>query len=161
MLYFFDTSALQHRYIDGAKSRGIRKTISDPRNACFISTATILEIASAFGTQCRRHSLSRVDYRRWDQWFWSDVRSGLLKFREPSQREYTRALHLIAYAGIDLRRRISSFDALIAASCLELAIERSARVRFCLADWTLYDIVRNVSAYRSTISFRFVGTAPT
>lgn len=158
MLYFFDTSALQHRYITTVKSRGIRRTISDARNECFASSVTVLEIASTFGRHCRSNHLSLSNYRRLDQKFWKDVQSGILRLREPSERDYRKALHLLEYAGVDLGRRITSFDALIAASCLELALERSTRVKFCLEDRGLYDVTHRISAYNSVIDFKFIGT---
>ena|SRR6266851_5152066 len=158
MLYFFDTSALQHRYIDSDKSRGIRKTITDRRNQCFVASATVLEIASTFARHCRSKRLSRTDYRRLDFRFWNDVRNSTIRIRESRQRDFERGLHLIAYAGVDLKRNITSFDALIAATCLDLALERSTRVTFCLEDWSLYDVIRRVSAYNSALAFRFIGT---
>jgi hypothetical protein len=158
MLYFFDTSALQHRYIDSSKSRGIRKTIADHRNECYVATPTILEIASTFARHCRTNSLSRTDFRRLDIQFWSDIRNSVIRIRESRQRDFERALHLMAYAGVDLGRKITSFDALIAATSLDLALERSTRVTLCLEDWRLYDVIRRVSAYNSALRFRFIGT---
>lgn len=158
MLYFFDTSALQHRYIDTPKSRGIRRTMSDARNTCFASTISVLEIASAFGLHCRRNGLTRRDFRRFDQRFWRDLEKGTLQLRDPSQREYRKAQHLLEYAGVELRRNIKSADALIAASCLELALEKSTRVKFCLEDWTLYSVTSGLAAYKTAIAFRFIGT---
>jgi predicted nucleic acid-binding protein len=158
MLYFFDTSALQHRYINTPKSRGIRRTISDSRNKCYAASITVLEIASAFALHCRKHNLTRVDFRRLDRLFWEDVKSGVLQLRETGQREYRKAQHLLEYAGVELRRSIKSADALIAATCLELALEKSTRVKFCLEDWTLFDITSELSAYKFAIQFRFIGT---
>lgn len=155
---FFDTSALQHRYIDTPKSRRVRRVISDARAMSYVSTVTILEIASTFGRHCRSNGLSRVDYRRLDRAFWKDIRNETLQLREPRQREYLKALHLLQYAGVDLKRRITSFDALIAASCLELALELSVKVKFYLDDAPLYDVIHRLSAYRSAIDFRFIGT---
>lgn len=158
MLYFFDTSALQHRYIDTPKSRGVRRTISDSRNECFASSITVLEISSTFALHCRKNHLTRTDFKRFDRLFWHDVERGALQLREPRQREYRKALHLLEYAGVDLRRNIKSADALIAASCLELALEKSTRVKFCLEDWTLFDITSGLSAYKFAIQFRYIGT---
>jgi predicted nucleic acid-binding protein len=160
MLYFFDTSALQHRYIDSGKSRGIRKTITDRRNQCYVASPTVIEIASTFARHCRSNSLSRANYRRLDFRFWRDVRTSTIQIRESKQRDFERALHLIAYAGVDLKRRITSFDALIAATCLDFALERSSRVTFCVEDWNLFDVIRKVSAYNSVLAFRFIGNMP-
>ena len=158
MLYFFDTSALQHRYIDSGKSRGIRKTISDRRNECYVASPTILEIASTFARHCRSNALSRTDFQRLDLKFWRDIRSSLIRIREPRQRDFERALHLMAYAGVDLRRKITTFDALIAATSLDLALEHATRVTLWLEDWTLYDVIRRISAYNAALRFRFIGT---
>ena len=157
MLYFFDTSALQHRYINGPKSRSIRRTISDSRNECYIADITILEIASTFGRHCRSNYLSRKDFLQFDKKFWNDVKSGILKLYEPGKLEYLKAHYLLEYAGVGLKRRLSSSDALIAACCLELGINRSTKVRFCLEDWNLYDVTRNVSYYKSVVDFKFIG----
>lgn len=157
MIYFFDTSALQYRYINGAKSRGIRKTISDKRNSCFISTLTILEIAGAFAKYCRKNSLTKLEYRKLDKLFWADVEIGSLQVIEPRQQEYLKALHLIEHAGVVKKRNLSSSDALIAATCLGLALDKESAVKFCLEDWTLYDSVRQLPAYSSVMDFRFIG----
>jgi predicted nucleic acid-binding protein len=159
MLYFFDTSALQHRYINSGKSRSIRRTISDRRNENYVAGATIIEIASTFARHCRSNHLSRKDYQRLDLRFWRDVQNSTIRIRESRQRDFERALHLIAYAGVDLKRKITSFDALIAATCLDLALERSTRVTFCIEDWKLYDVIRRVSAYSSALAFKFIGTS--
>ena len=161
MLCFFDTSALQHRYITTDNSQNIESVISDSRNECFISNVSILEIASTFGTYCRRNKLRLEEYRRLDRLFWADVRSGALKLRDPRWREYRKALHLLEYAGAFRRRKITSFDALIAASCLELALERSTTVNFYVEDRGLYNVTSQLAAYNSVIDFHFMGTSKT
>ena len=42
MIYFFDTSALQYRYIDGARARGIRRIISSKETAAILPTYQFL-----------------------------------------------------------------------------------------------------------------------
>lgn len=157
MVYFFDTSALQHRYIDGPKSRGIRRTITDARNRCYISDLTILEIASAFGTHCRRNKLSVTTYAKLDQTFWKDIYQDKLLVRNATQRDFLRARQLLRYAGVEKGKNIKSADALIAASCLEFALETRADVTFCLEDWPLYHVIRGVNAYNRVLDFRFIG----
>lgn len=157
MIYFFDTSALQHRYIDGPKSRGIRRTITDARNRCYILDLTILEIASAFGRHCRRNRLSVETYARLDQTFWKDIYFDKLRVRNATQRDFLRARHLLRYAGVEKGKKIKSADALIAASCLEFALETRADVTFCLEDWPLFHVIREVNAYNGVLNFRFIG----
>jgi predicted nucleic acid-binding protein len=158
MIYFFDTSALQHRYIDGPKARGIRRIISSRKNRCYIADLSILELSSALARHCRKIKMSATHYQRLDHAFWRDVNVGLLTIRDTRQREYLRARDLLRYAGVQKSRNIKSADALIAASCLEFALENEERVTFCVEDWTLYDVIRNVSAYRKVLRFHFIGT---
>jgi predicted nucleic acid-binding protein len=157
MLYFFDTSALQHRYIDGPKSRGIRRIITDKRNKCYIADLTILEIASALARHCRKNKLSVKQYSRLDQTFWRDSHQEKILVRDAGQREFLRARHLLRYAGVEKSKNIKSGDALIAASCLEFALENKSSVTFCLEDWPLYHVIRDISAYRTVLHFRFIG----
>jgi predicted nucleic acid-binding protein len=157
MVYFFDTSALQHRYIDGPKARGIRRSITESRNTCYISDFTVLEIASALGTHCRKNRLPVTAFQRLDQAFWKDIAAGKLRVRNATQRDFLRARQLLRYAGVEKKRNIKSADALIAASCLEFALETRQDVTFCLEDWTLYDVVRNITAYRKVLNFRYIG----
>lgn len=157
MVYFFDTSALQHRYIDGPKARGIRRIISGPRNRCFIADLSILEISSALALHCRKNSLSLRDYKRLDEAFWRDVHDGRLIVRDTGRRQYRRARDLLRYAGVEKRMRIKSADALIAASCLEFALSGGQSVTFCLEDWSLFRVLREVSVYKKNLRFHFVG----
>ena len=158
MIYFFDTSALQHRYLDGPKARGVRWIISSKRNPCYIADLSILEISSALARHCRRNSLSPIDYRRLDQEFWRDVYEGRILIRNTGQREYLRARNLLRYAGVEKKKNIGSADALIAASCLEFALANDEPVTFCLEDWPLYHVLRDVSAYKRVLRFHFIGT---
>jgi hypothetical protein len=157
MLYFFDTSALQHRYLNGPKARGIRRIISSERNSCYIADLSILEISSALALHCRRRKLSLRQYSRLDQAFWRDVSVGRVLIRSIGQREYLRARDLLRYAGVQKGKQIKSADALIAASCLEFALENGDRVTFCLEDWHLYYVIREVSAYKNVLRFHYIG----
>ena len=158
MIYFFDSSALQHRYIDGPKARGIRRIISSENNRCYIADLSIVEVASTLAKHCRKRKLDLRRYRQLDQAFWRDVNDGRLQIRDTRQREYLRARDLIRYAGVEKERSIGSHDALVAACCLECALENDERVTLCVEDWTLYDIIRNVSAYEKVLRFHFIGT---
>lgn len=158
MLNFFDTSALQHQYLDTAKSIQVRAAISDPNNDCFISSLTIVEIASTFAKHCRKNRKSLKDYSDLDDRFWADIANRTLVVINPATREHHRALHLLKYAGVDRRRRITSADALIAATGLELAIQRAAKVRFFIEDKPLYRVLSTFSSYTSNIDFEFLPT---
>jgi predicted nucleic acid-binding protein len=157
MIYFFDTSALQHRYVDGPKARGIRRIISNPRNHCYVADLSILEISSALARHCRKNSLTLTHYTRLDQTFWRDINEGRILIRDTGQREYLRARDLLRYAGVEKRKNITSADALIAASCLEFALAGKEQVTFCLEDWPLFHVLREVSAYRKVLRFHFIG----
>jgi hypothetical protein len=140
------------------KARGIRRIISSKENRCFIADLSILEISGTLAKHCRKQKFSLRQYRRLDQAFSRDVNDGRIQIRDTRQREYLRARDLIRYAGVEKARDISSADALIAASCLEFALENNERVTFCVEDWKLYDIIRNVSAYKKVLRFHFIGT---
>ena len=157
-VYFFDTSALQHRYFNSPKSRSIRRIISDRRNTCYILDLTIVEIASAMALKCRSNNLNVKEYDKLSRKFWLDVSShGPLRVLNSGKREVLRARHLIRYAGVIRRRRISSHDALIAASCLEFALENRTRVMFCLEDRPLYNIISQIGAFNQVLKFRYIG----
>jgi predicted nucleic acid-binding protein len=156
-VYFFDTSALKHRYMDGPYSRGIRRIISTGSNECFIADITILEIASALGGKCREGNLRYQRYDQADDRFWKDVAEGKLVVRSTSQYEVIRARNLLRFAGVLKRRNLGSADALIAVSCLELALERGDRIVFYTSDWTQYDVLRQIDAFNSALILRFAG----
>lgn len=157
-VYFFDTSALQHRYFDSPKSRSIRRIISDRRNTCYILDLTIVEIASAMAKKCRSNYLDVKVYDKLKGKFWTDVSSnGPLHVLNSGKREILRARHLIRYAGVFRRRKITSHDALIAASCLEFALEKKTQVTFCLEDWSLYDVISQLDAFKQVLKFRYIG----
>ena len=92
-----------------------------------------------------------------DTRIWQDIADGRLIVRKPGTREETKALHLLMHGGVDLKRGIRTFDALLAATSLELALEKAQKVRFWTADRRLYKILRELDAYKSAMLFRFVG----
>lgn len=157
-IYFFDTSALQHRYVDGKHSRRIRRVVSDKRNECYIADWTILEIGSAIARRCRQEQLRDERFDVADLWFWTDVSNATLKVRETGTREILRARDLIRYAGVIRRRKISSGDALVAVCCLELALESGRRVAFYMEDLKLYRVLSQIKAYTSALDLRIIRT---
>jgi predicted nucleic acid-binding protein len=157
-VYFFDTSALQHRYMDGPYSKRIRRIISTGSNECFIADITVLEIASALGNRCRQGNLRYQRYDQANDRFWEDIAEGRLIVRDTSQRDVMRARNLLRYAGVLKRRRLQSADALVAVTCLELALERGEAIIFYTSDWTLYDILSQIDAFNAALTLRLAGT---
>lgn len=156
-IYFFDTSALQHRYIDGPFSRQIRRIISTASNECFIADITILEIASGLGKRCRQGNLRYQRYDQADDHFWRDVADGKLIVRETTRRDVMRARNLLRFAGVLRRRNLGSADALISVSCLELALDRKEQIIFYTSDWTQYDVLRQINAFNAALTLRLAG----
>lgn len=156
-LRFFDTAALQHRYVSGPASRRIRRLIGDLRDECYVAEWTILEIASALARHCRVGGYDVDVYDRWDLRFFSDIARGKLRVRAVSQRDVLKARQLIRFAGVLHKRNLGSGDALIASACLELALERRAVVSFYTSDWTLYSTVRDIDAFKSALRIIYVG----
>jgi predicted nucleic acid-binding protein len=156
-IYFFDTSALQHRYVQGIYSSTVRRLISHSRNECYIADVTVLEIASALGKQCRQGTLRHERYDKADHSFWEDIHAGKLRVCKATPSEILRARNLLRFAGIIKKRNLGSSDALIAVCCLELALEHKKNIVFCTSDWTLYDILRQIDAYTAALSLHFFG----
>ena len=156
-VYFFDSSALQHRYMDGPYSKRIRRIISTNSNECFIADVTVLEIASALGRRCRQGNFRYQRYDQADDRFWKDIEEGNLIVRETTQRDVMRARNLLRYAGVLKRRNLGSADALVAVSCLELALERGETIIFYTSDWTQYDILKHIDAFTAVLTLRLAG----
>jgi hypothetical protein len=156
MLYFFDTSGLQYRYFDGKPSRGVRRIISDRRNRCYISELTVLEIYSALGRICRREKLPLADFAQMDREFWTDVDEKRLLIRPIAKDALMRARSLLRRAA-ELDRKMTSADSVVASSAMELAFEEGERVTLCLEDWGLYNLTRNIEAYKATLTFKYLG----
>ena len=154
-MYFFDTSALQHRYLDAPDARAVRRIISDQRTICYIADWTIVEMASTLARRCRQISASLQTFDHLERQFFKDIANGNLRVRITSTRDFSRARDLLRFAGIIKRRRLSSGDALIAASCLDLAYQERQRITFCTSDEPLYSILSGITAYTSALRLRF------
>lgn len=154
---FFDTCALQHRYVDGPHSRRVRRIVGSTSDENFVAEWTILEMVSALAKHCRTGELGSKVFDRWERRFFSDLASGRLRVRNSTQRDVLRARQLIRFAGVLRRRSIGSGDAMIASACLELALERRTVVTFYTSDWTLYDILRQIDAFTSALRIVFIG----
>jgi hypothetical protein len=154
-IYFFDTSALQHRYLDGPDSRSVRRIVSDQRVICYIADWTIVEMASALARRCRQAAFSLKEFDRLERHFYDDIAQGRLRVRATTSRDFTRARDLLRFAGIVKRRRLSSGDALIAACCLDLAYQEKERITFCTSDQPLHSILSDITAYTAALHLRF------
>jgi predicted nucleic acid-binding protein len=155
---FLDTSALQHCYLPSCYSRIVRNAVSRRANQCYVLDITVLEIASAFGRQCRRRDLTVEAYDKLNVKLWRDIQSSRLRVRPFGQREVLRARHLLRYAGVIRKRNLGSADALIAVACLELALETKEPVAFYSSDWPLYSTLKEIDAFNSGLNLRFLGT---
>src|SRR5258706_4537155 len=154
---FFDTCALQHKYVDGPHSRRIRQIIGGVSRECFVAEWTVLEIASAFANRCRAGNFQIDVFDRWELKFYPDIADRRLNVRPVSQRNVLKARQLIRFAGVLNRRNLASGDALIASTCLELALERRKTVTFYTSDWTLYTIVRDIDVFKFALRMVYVG----
>jgi len=114
-------------------------------------------MVSSFARRCRKGGHAVTVFDRWELRFFDDIAKGRLNVRPISQQDVLRARQLIRFAGILLRRSLSSGDALIASACLALALERRSIVTFYTSDWTLYSTLREVGAFTSALRLVFVG----
>ena len=80
--YFFDTSALKHRYIETPQHAKVSKIVSDKRNACYICDLTILEMAHALGSVCRGNNTGLKKYDAMNSRFFEDIHSGRIEVRQ-------------------------------------------------------------------------------
>lgn len=156
---FFDTSALQHRYVDGPESRRVRRLTGDARYECVVAEWTVLEMVSSLARRCRKGGHAVTVFDRWELKFFDDIANGRLHVRAISQQDVLRARHLIRFAGVLRKRNLSSGDALIASACLALALERRSVVTFYMSDWTLYSTLRDVNAFTSALRLVLIGEA--
>lgn len=156
-LHFFDSCALQHRYLDSPYSRRVRGLISRSGSECYISEWSILEMSSAFANRSRRGGFSTKSFDRLNDYFLKDVATGKLNVCNISARDFIRARDLLRFAGVVKRRNLKSGDAMVATSCLSLALERKKPVVFYTSDWTLFDTIRGIDAFASRLHITFLG----
>jgi predicted nucleic acid-binding protein len=155
-VYFFDTSALKHRYVKTRISARIKRAISDGRHEIYISELTIVELSTAFADDCIERAVGHADYDRMYRKFFRDVATGRIRVRSVTQRDFQNARHLLRFAKAIHRRHLKSADAIIAESCRELAYELNSTVTFYLCDEKLFRTLRSLNAYSSAVKLRFV-----
>lgn len=154
---FFDTSALEHRYFPTAYSRRTSRLITNSLNECVIADITILDIASKLARRTRSGLLTPREYETSDLKFWRDILAGSLQLHKTGQREFLRARNLLRLAGVIKKENLRSADALSASSCLELALERQEKITFYTSKRALYDLIRQIDAYKTALTLAFVG----
>lgn len=154
--YFFDTSALKHRYVSTPQHARISRIVSDKRNACYISDLTILEMAHALGSVCRGNNAGLKKYDAMNSRFFEDIHSARLQVHTTTWRSILRARNLLRFGGIVLKADLGSTDALIASTCLDLAHELRVRFRFYTADWRQYTLLRQSDIFRSGMILQYI-----
>ena len=155
---FFDTSALQHKYVTGAYSRRVRLLLGRADTQSRIADTTVLEMASALATRCRGKGWGLREFDRLHEQFIDDIANEVFTVRATGMKEVQRAIHLIRYAGVVKKKGLKSADALIAASALECALEARRVVNFYTSDWSLYSSLRDLDAFRTTMNLFLVGS---
>lgn len=157
MIAFFDTSALMPKYVEGVHSYRVRKVIS-PRNApVFISELSLVEAISTLARHCRGSRLSHAEFTLLKGLFEDDLVNGMIEIVPLTTIDLRRAQHLLEFAGVEQRRKLDTQDAIIAVTCLELALQLGRRVTFYTRDWKQYTCMYGVNAYRSALKLRLLG----
>jgi predicted nucleic acid-binding protein len=154
--YFFDTSALKHRYIKSPQHARICKITSDKRNSCYICDFTILEMASALGSVCRDTNAGIKKYDSMNSRFFEDIHTGRIQVRTTTWVSTLRARNLLRFGGVILGAPFGSADALIASTCLDLAHELKVRFRFYTGDWELYRLLRQIDVFKAGMILQYI-----
>lgn len=155
---FFDTSALQHRYVNGIHSRRVRLLLGKTSAESRIADSTVLEMASTLAQRCRSHGWGLTTFDRLHYHFLDDIANEVLTVRTAGMKEVQRAVHLIRFAGVVKKRGLKTTDALIAAGALEYALEVQRTINFYTSDWPLYVCLRDLNAFRTTMNLFLVGS---
>src|SRR5580698_10123206 len=143
--YFFDTSAIKHRYVETPVSSRIRRVISDRRHDIYISELTIMELATAFADDCISRGVGHAEHDRLYGRFFRDVAAKRVLIRSVGQRDFQNARHLLRFARMIRGSHLKSADAIIAESCRELAYELNSRITFYLCDQRLYNTLAGIN----------------
>jgi len=154
--YFFDTSALKHRYIKTPVSTRIRRIISDGRHSIYVSELSIVELATAFADDCIQRGVGHTEYDMLYKRFFKDLANHRVNVRSVVQRDLQNARHLLRFAKVIQRRHLKSADAIIAESCRELAYELNAPFTFYLCDEKLFKTLSGINAYSTAVKLRFI-----
>jgi hypothetical protein len=154
--YFFDTSALKHRYVKTPISARIKRAVSDSRHDVYISELTVVELATAFADDCASRGVGHAEYDKLYRRFFRDVANKRIRVRSVTQRDFQNARHLLRFAKVIQGRHLKSADAIISESCRELAYELDSPIIFYLCDQRLHNTLSTLNAYTSAVRLRFV-----
>jgi predicted nucleic acid-binding protein len=154
--YFFDTSALKHRYISTSLTTRIRRLVSNRNSKVFVSDLTVVELASGFADYCIERGLSQDRFDSMYRSFFRDLATGRITVRESTRRDFEKARQLLRFARVIIRRHLKSADAIIAASCRELAYEKKMPLVFYLCDKRLHATLQVIGAYSTVVKLRYV-----
>jgi hypothetical protein len=154
--YFFDTSALKHRYVETQQHARISRIVSDKRNECYICDLTILEMAHALGSICRANKAGLKRYDAMNSRFFEDIHQGRLHVQTTTWLSILRARNLLRFGGVIIGADLGSADALIASTCLDLAHKLQVRFRFYTADWRQYTLLRQSNVFRSGMILQYI-----
>lgn len=155
--YFFDTCALQHRYIQSGYSRRVRLLISRGDTKCYISEWTVAEIGSTFASHCRKQRLRVAKFDTLIRQFLEDVALSRLTVVATPKRGFVRAQQLFRFAGVQKSLHLGTGDSLIAMCAMEVARMEQRRVHFMTSDWKLFNIIRGLDAFRSVCGCELLG----
>ncbi len=156
--YFFDTSALVHRYTNSPQHARISRIVSSKQNSCHICDLTILEMASALGRVCRNTGAGLKKYDAMNTRFLQDIQTARLQVRTTTWVSIVRARNLLRFGGVILGAPFGSVDALIASACLDLAHKLQVRFRFYTADWNQYAVLRRSDVFRAGMILQYIMT---
>ena len=155
--HFFDTSALQHRYVSGSYSRRVRTLLGRSTSRARIAETTVLELPSALATRCRANGWGLKKFDHLHAQFWDDLASDTLSVRAVGMREVKRAIHLIRFSGVANKRALKSSDALIAACAVEHALDIKQVVNFYTSDRALFFALRDLNVFRTAMNLHLLG----
>jgi hypothetical protein len=157
MKYFFDTCALQHRYIQSHYSRRVRVIVGRSTAECFICDWTVVEMASTFARHCRVVKAGAAHFDKLLLQFIQDIASGRLTVVSTPKRGLLRTQQLFRYAGVQKGRQLGTGDALVAVCAMELGHTYRERIRFMTSDWKLFDVARGLHAFQSVCRCELLG----
>jgi predicted nucleic acid-binding protein len=155
--YFFDTSALQHRYLTSTYSRRVKLIISRSDSRCYISEWTVAEMASTFARHCRRQRLTVANFDALLKRFLADIATNRLTVVATPKRGFLRTQQLFRFAGVKQALHLATGDCLIAMCAMEIAHQNQERLRFMTSDWKLFNIIRGLDAFVSVCDCELLG----
>jgi predicted nucleic acid-binding protein len=156
-IYFFDTSAIIPRYHAGAFTAKVNRILATPESQFYVCELSVVEVSSALAQFYRKHQLTVADFHTMRGLFEDDIANGLLNVLPIAKTDLLNARDLLEDAAVLKKRNLRSADAIIAASCRELAHTQRTRVIFYTKDWTQYSSIYDVQAYRAALKLRFLG----